>query len=704
MKPAQVPANNVHLNKLLATDMKAVPGTDSFSMLYFGLSSRSPTLSNGKPLAEFSNVLSGGDCIVLLGPSGAGKTRKLFELLSTHHGYFLSYRGANDKNPGSHALAKVLSPALLQSTLAQVDWVSVQPSRAVYDQRRRAVHFAVKCVLAAYVFVYHEWCAKLGSAFRRGSMTAFQWLLVQLFPNHFFGDDIFATLALELFEKCDPMISISIDRPQGFLCAIDEAQVFGSILVDSFNTQDPRTSLRPLLSPVISGVEEALGRFPIICGTGLSLSTEWRSIVSRQATKDDLARFVFCDFPPLEVDQVRKLLLSLLNCERDARFAEAAEWLSGRPRYTTYFIETAIEKNLSVSELLDNYVAEMTLPPSRAVVGSSRTPAQAFERLGAEPAEFKVVGTLVANPFESALMDAYWVSQGLMDRLGGNPALIELGLGFAGLVDTAVSNGIDGRLVSEPLVLESAFHFRAQLSRFGERTLQQVQDSDSEMGSRFEYLATERIVQCLTKGPLQDCALLGDLGKSLPPKFQGIWEVPSRRCGRMAFTGDDGVFEWFSDVLDPLSSTVRSRFPGNFAGPDALVVLSDSDHKRVLILSIQEKFRDNVDVTSALLTTDLSKLYHVNRGEPMGTGKGQEHVTKKYDEGLKALLARIGDTVPVVRILVSGASTISSVSSGLVPHSRGPIGGHDLLLVVDNSKLDDVFGARLAAVLRGLKT
>ena len=105
----------------------------------------------------------------------------------------------------------------------------------------------------------------------------------------------------------------------------------------------------------------------------------------------------------------------------------------------------------------------------------------------------------------------------------------------------------------------------------------------------------------------------------------------------------------------------------------------------------------------ALLTTDVSKMYHVNRGKPPGREKGQEHVIKAYASGTKRLVSRVGDAVPVLRVLVSGASAITRASTGLVGHARIKGGGQDLVLVVDNGMLNEVFGAKLASFVRGVK-
>ena len=616
LQPASVPDTNAHAGKLkAAASAAAVPGTTKYTALLDRLVAPGQPISKGMRISEFEGA-SGSMCVVLLGPSGSGKTRKALELLREKGGLFLSYRDANDKNLGSWALTRVLNARRLVERMAHVEWTTVAVQgvdagvSSVFTKRRDAIHFAVKCVLAAYGFVYSAWLAELKSHSHLRKPTEIphtKWLLAQLFPVEFFGVDIFETLALDLFTKLsplDPQAFSNGDMPRGPF-VIDEAQVFGKALENMFNTQQNRASPRPLLSAVISGVREATGLFPIICGTGLSLATEFKPITSAMATSD-MARFVFHDFPPLDKTEVRALMVRLLACENDPHLDEACEWLVGRPRWTTNFIERALEENRTVSQLLPEYVQQMTDPEERIFRG----PAFFIKQVALKPGELTVRGTRVTNPYESLLMDAYWVSLGLPDRLARSPALIEIGIGYAQPVPKREEDepGVDARVKAEALVLEAARRFRALLPQAGAESLLDVQDSDAELGKRFEYVAAERVLASLLKGPLEANPLLGGIEAALPAAFQGEWEMPAWRCGKWALAGAEAFPDDVLKAVDPRAAVLRVWFPDNHAGPDVWALVRSADGTRVMLILIQVKLAAKVGVADALLTVDPAKL------------------------------------------------------------------------------------------------
>ncbi|KAH6573767.1 hypothetical protein BASA62_002761 [Batrachochytrium salamandrivorans] len=80
----------------------------------------------GKRLIDFNATNDKQKCTVLLAPSGAGKTRKLCELLNEKLGYFVPYKLGNDKNYGSEALSAVVS---LLGRDPTIDWNKKDPVR-----------------------------------------------------------------------------------------------------------------------------------------------------------------------------------------------------------------------------------------------------------------------------------------------------------------------------------------------------------------------------------------------------------------------------------------------------------------------------------------------------------------------------------------------------------------------------------------------
>lgn len=712
---ASLDASNPHASKLnAAVGALALPNSTTYSPLLDCLFEPGEPLSKGLRVDQFPEVGT-EQCVVMLGPSGSGKTRKALEFLRDKNGLYLTHRDANDKNHGSFALSEVVSETRLLKKVPHIDWTTkVIAGGELSDpllssKRRDVVHFAIRCVLAAYQFVLEEWQRVINS---RGDdptnlpnpvmIPSPKWLLVQMFPRSFFNVDVFRELALELFAKLDPSDENVMRMPTG-PCVIDEAHVFGKVLEGMFNTRTvgARATPRPLLSAIISGMDDALGRFPVILGTGLSLTTDWDTLTSAAAT-DDTSRFIFNDFLTLKKNEVRAFLVRLLNCEDDPRLDEVCEWLVGRPRWTTYFVKIVIAERKTVSEVLDSFVERMTNPENTTFRG----PAYFIKQLRDKPASFSVAGTSVPNPHTSMLMDAYFVSMGQPPRMAKSPALIELGLGYAAPVGKSDRRdpGVDALVNDEALVLEAARRSRELLPTLHTEKLHDLQDSATAMGERFEYIASEHVLAALCHGKLENNALFGNLEESIPEGFKGEWEFPAWRCGHWAMADGDAFPDKILAALDPNADVVRVWFPDNNAGPDLFALVRDTKHERVMLVLVQYKLAIDVNMSEALLRVDPSKLYHVNRGKPPGNDKGQEHVRQGKKEAVQRFLDDLTThKVAVVRVLFSGAASVTGGSTGVEKHSRGS-GGDDLRIIVDDTMNVAVLGEQLADTIRKLKT
>ncbi|KAH9247100.1 hypothetical protein BASA81_015293 [Batrachochytrium salamandrivorans] len=304
LSPPKYTVNTSHVNKATTRGVFAAPNKpDRPSMLLYRLEEGG--FGSGMRLIQFNAVNDPQMCTVLLAPSGAGKTRKLFELLSTNLGYFIPYKRAGDKNDGSTALS------------------------------------AVSYVFGRQVTVVNE------------DPKPSQWLYIQLFPYQFLGTDLFKLLATELYQSCDPKTVLEYDDfRKDFYCVIDEAQVLGKDLQGKFRSTKPANEegRRPLLSPFLEGVGKALDRLPIIAGTGLTLLEEWESVVSQTGTLQD---FTFTDLPLLTYGQVLELLQRFLIQDG---LEHAAQWLVGRPRWAAEFIT----RRITLNEDIGDYVKWVT--------------------------------------------------------------------------------------------------------------------------------------------------------------------------------------------------------------------------------------------------------------------------------------------------------------------------------------------------------
>jgi len=706
----ELPNDNKHKKKV--GEIKAfAPGAKRPGMLFYKLKADEQPLSPGGKLhgdiaGHPTQWTNGMDCKVLLGPSGAGKTRKLLELLVRERGYFLVCKDTNDKNAGSKALSSVLNENFLKSSFANVDWTST-PSAHSDDflrLRRDAVCFVVQCVLVAYASVYKKWEAWIQAQphsedrDRQQRFEARHWLFAQLFPETFFGRDVFIDLATELVNQCSPSSIGYFAKPTDIIhCVIDEAQELGRRMQGMFNTSSGnRLSLRPLLSPVLEGVKKVLNRDPIVSGTGLSLVREWKPLASRMAAVDPMEN-VFTEFGCLSVEQTEKVLKELLYIKGQKRLREAAEWLAGRPRFVATFIENVVAKNTTIDAYLDVYKAQMTeqLPDES---DNPRTPFEALRRLGELPGQTLAMGKAELSPYAWMLTDLYGLSVGRKPHRADNALLIELGLAYAQIRPQGLPLA-EAR--PEALLLEAARRHRATLDRekFLLDFIRAAQDSDSAMGERFEYLVSELLVDALF-GREGNAALDFEAhgvfnGVPLPAALQGKWERPPWLFGHLAIDGDEDFYPWLTAVLDPRETKrLRVRFPSTACGPDIVIVPRSQDKSRTMLILVQCKFEKAAsDTKGALYTVDPSMLHTELRGED------KQHVIPEHAANHAALMQRLAN-VCVVRVLVHGAAKVQAKTQQLV-HKRGA--GRDLQLIIDGNITESVFGPGVASELKKLK-
>ncbi|KAH6572370.1 hypothetical protein BASA62_003419 [Batrachochytrium salamandrivorans] len=646
---------------------------DQPSMLFHRLGDKK--FVTGKRLIDFHATRDKQKCTVLLAPSGAGKTRNLFELLNEVLGFFIPYKLDNDKNYGSEALSAVLK--LLQAD-PTMSWESTPPNYQANDKRAK---FAIYCVLIAFTEVYRG----LEKSFK-APPTPSQWLLIQLFPTQFLNEDVFAKLATSLYEHCDPKAVLEYESfRKDFYCVIDEAQVLGKVLAGKFLTNTPgmRSSngLRPVLSPILHGVKVALGRLPVIAGSGLTLLEEWKSVLSTMGVEQD---FIFTDFPLLAREQVLDLLRAFLTVPDDKYAEHVATWLVGRPRWVAEFISRVLVRNARMEPCFDEYLTWLTRGGSGENGEEPRTLLGAFNRLAlklnAVPSLDLDVG--VASPYQDALLDAYLLSMDAPIKPRTSYALLEFGLGFP-----AKGDALKVELRYEPLVLETARWLTEDNAKLQKEVLRRVSDDAASLGKRFEYVSAKALLKSFTSCTMEEHPW--SKGNPLPEAFKGQWHAKSAenlygKHARVTKAERDFYLLHHKSI----------HFPDNFAGPDTILTLTKPDSDVVLTVFIQDKVTQVLKLKDALLTVDPAKLHHNHRGGPEEIVRpGVKSEQEKY---LKSL------TGPVIRVVVSVLGKIASSQKRfrLVPNCHGT---KDVLLLVDYQNAESVYGKELWDYIRTLR-
>ncbi|KAJ3383880.1 hypothetical protein HDU92_003898 [Lobulomyces angularis] len=152
----------------------------------------------------------------ILGSSGCGKTRSIFEYLYQHYGIFLTYKNSGTQLPGSRDLNYI------------IERIQQFNNRDVYENQKYLAHL-VKCLVAACLYVFKK-------IYESDKITKETWLFIQLFPKrysntdeyfetiiqifrHFKFQDLEATLngLIEYFKKVSGNIPIFLDEAQALI-------------------------------------------------------------------------------------------------------------------------------------------------------------------------------------------------------------------------------------------------------------------------------------------------------------------------------------------------------------------------------------------------------------------------------------------------------------------------------------------------------
>jgi hypothetical protein len=354
-------------------DICSVPDdVENPELLLFGVTDDKHTK---KPVYKHIEKTSKLGATALYGTSGAGKTRSIFEYLSHNRGlYFVADK---TRNLGSRDLVLLLGERL-RPKLTQLE-KSKHPVETS-ELNKEVAAICVKVVVYVRQAVFKRVQHRLGRA-----PTPYEWLLLQLYPREFFGEDVFCDGTRACLSKANTAsVYEELDYSLWDVCFVDEAQKLLVGLHGYFLSSDgvsSRSAFSALLTAFQAMAMERERGFPVFSGTGLSvdaLEEESGSVVAKRPRKERYP-LVFADLPPLNVGGVAMYLetfLKLRDVIGDDLLEHACKWLRGRPRWTATFVETALirtnhpkrtttrgrfnSEELPFIQILDRYVSVMT--------------------------------------------------------------------------------------------------------------------------------------------------------------------------------------------------------------------------------------------------------------------------------------------------------------------------------------------------------
>jgi hypothetical protein len=209
----------------------------------------------------------------LHGTSGAGKTRSAIEYLSHNFGLYFS-ANIDKRNVGSKDFSVLLQ--YLTKTLPPVlDSVGngQQKSRSSRNQ------VIVATWVDTLVYVRQAVFERVQKQLKR-ALSPYEWMLLQLYPTEFLGNDVFLTL----MNACLANEAVRISSPAALrrtgdetirgVCFVDDTQELFNALPGRFlskNGYESRSAFAVFLKAFAGMGHAQIAGFPVFSGTGLSI-------------------------------------------------------------------------------------------------------------------------------------------------------------------------------------------------------------------------------------------------------------------------------------------------------------------------------------------------------------------------------------------------------------------------------------------------
>lgn len=586
----------------------------------------------------------------LYGTSGAGKTRSVLEYLSRKLGLYFVASTKNDA--GSNDLGQVIRQFEVNNVRRKTNGYSQDHQH--YQDLSEMNYETMQIYLWMMVFVRNLVYAAVKKQ-AGDSLTAYQWLLIQLYPMKALHDDIFATVttaAITAYDEsnCEDISAykaLSNSPEKWNVVVVDESQVLleqseqyflsSQKVPELSNTMELKIQKRQrsAFSAVLRGLETlALTYFndhghPVFAGTGMSTDDfeETASSVIAKGIGSRSEKSIFKNFRPLDEKLVRKYLYAMLNLEEkdidEAVIQHVCKWLRGRPRWTASFLEAYLARkekpesrrtrgtfsttSAKLMEALDRYLANYTTNPDSDRRGSYNpekgSPFVAIRNARLKYAEYDLGATLQRAVFQFAV--------------GGNAAIFEENekhLVREGLAAIRVSEDGSLTVLDEPIMVEAGINYFS----LDQSALKNLKDQElGGHGEAFEKLILPAIQRNFTTVlnqthpndevlPLYHVSTVsayGVLAESCKKSIEKTIVWLERATSNLQFEGQVPPF----------------CYPDDHFGPDLVFLLWDEAYKKYLVCLSQAKFRENFNQSEALRSITPSLLYQENRGRKNGT-------------------------------------------------------------------------------------
>ena len=704
------------------------------SLLWHGLGDRDKRQTTSKVYLHIDKEKDLGPTC-LYGTSGVGKTRSILEYLSHNMGFLFVY--ANQKlNGGSSDL---------KTAFRNLDVVTAKDptSNGTSQKNLETIQRRVWVLLYIRHRVYGLLTEHLGR-----QLTPYEWLLYQVFPEHFLGGDIF----LEAFEELQGFsdgaaktLRNQIDRSWSIF--VDESQAL--LRIQGYFLCSSGTRFRSGFSGLAKALNDDTAfkckmKHPVFSGTGLSfdeLSDEAMSATGKGPTQLASRKPVhFTGFELFSTEDVVHYLDRYLDLSRvrDDVKAHVANWLRGRPRWTASFLEVYIMRretpgrrrlaatrtrgkmdgrDSKLIEALDRYLNVMTCEEKETNRRESWSAGESsayysFRKVmnwtdceDSTEVEIK----MVQDDLRIATCDyAVGKRETIFDE-NSSKRLIFAGVAAVRVVDTekpCVAGYLD-----EPIIVEAGvnyFSLEAQLRR----NLRN-QEPDGQ-GQAFERLLLPSLLQDTQKLHSVCKKQLGDNMGNLEDFMVSVrssYGVLALDTGSVRDKSKiQATLEWIEDALKAKFEGQVPPFcyPDTLIGPDVIFLMHNESFDDFRTAVVQSKYSVAVNPKAALITLVPGKFYTESRGKE-GKEKTTRQMTQEQAEvwnELKGTL--VSDKRPCLRLLVQTPAD-STAESGLIAADDYLVNDssnqkkRDWLVVLDGSQEEELLAKDALAIVRLLK-
>lgn len=681
----------------------------------------------------------------LYGTSGAGKTRSIFEYLSHNKGFYLLSHDTN-RNPGSGDLIQVMS------TLKHICKICVPRDDGSFDMSISSQNYlSVQSWIWMLLYIRHRVHATLQDRLGR-ELTAHEWLLCQLYPDHFFGRDIFALVAKKFFrEVLEGGLLLKIFDYEdfnsfGWHIFIDEAQHLLNQHKEYFVSKDMKTR-RSSFSALTKGICEKHSdvdfkkhfRFPVFSGTGLSLSElqeESKSVMAKRPfyNADNALSPCFSGFKLLDEPAVKEYLKLFLDVSSISQnvMTHVAKWLRGRPRWSATFLEIYIMRrhqksesrftkgkfdkpeDSNLMEALDQYLNVMTRNPDE--------PSDRRKTWSAGPASaYAALKNFMRTDYEDAKEDL--ASAVFRLSVGGIPGvfkketsqrIIQYGVGAVKFVDNTDLH-VTGFL-DEPIIVEAGIN----VFRIDNQLRDNLRRQTSGQGHAFERLLLPAFLRdggtmrdlANAQANAQQQALLGNI-------FWSKLSNGTRSSYGVLSVDMEAKADKISATLDWIKASLEAKFEGQVPpfcfpvesfGPDIMFLLYDETYSDCRACLVQSKYRRDMNQQEALRTLVPEWLFFSNRDKKKKRALNS-NVSAHHEQLWNTLKQKlVSDERPCIRMLVQYPveATASANPGFLASNSSGTNetssqAKRDLLLTLDGKSGLSFLDAETMSLVQILK-